>query len=84
MQQHLFLITEMPAMCTRSPKILNTNLLTDVGVITSACGITAYQGGAFPDSFNHNLAFVCEPVSNIVHADRLKDQGAYFCCKPGA
>lgn len=53
-------------------------LLTDVGVITSACGITAYQGGAFPDSFNHNLTFVCEPVSNIVHADRLKDQGATF------
>ena len=53
-------------------------LLTDVGVITSACGITAYQGGAFPDSFNHNLTFVCEPVSNIVHADRLKDYGATF------
>jgi putative membrane-bound dehydrogenase-like protein len=53
-------------------------LLTDVGVITSACGITAYQGGAFPDSFNHNLTFVCEPVSNIVHADRLKDHGATF------
>ena len=53
-------------------------LLTDVGVITSACGITAYQGGAFPDSFNHNLTFVCEPVSNLVHADRLKDNGATF------
>src|SRR5678810_194840 len=53
-------------------------LLTDVGVITSACGITAYQGGAFPDSFNHNLTFVCEPVSNIIHVDRLKDQGATF------
>jgi putative membrane-bound dehydrogenase-like protein len=53
-------------------------LLTDVGVITSACGITAYQGGAFPDSFNHNLTFVCEPVSNLIHADRLKDQGATF------
>jgi hypothetical protein len=53
-------------------------LLTDVGVITSACGITTYQGGAFPDSFNHNLAFVCEPVSNIIHVDRLKEQGATF------
>lgn len=53
-------------------------LLTDVGVITSACGITAYQGGAFPDSFNHNLTFVCEPVSNLIHVDRLKDHGAAF------
>ncbi len=53
-------------------------LLTDIGVITSACGITAYQGGAFPDSFNHNITFVCEPVSNLVHADRLKDKGASF------
>ena len=53
-------------------------LLTDVGVITSACGITDYQGGAFPDKFNHDITFVCEPVSNLVHADRLKDKGASF------
>jgi len=53
-------------------------LLTDVGVITSACGITDYQGGAFPDKFNHNVTFVCEPVSNLIHADRLKDKGATF------
>ncbi len=53
-------------------------LLTDVGVITSACGITDYQGGAFPDKFNHDITFVCEPVSNLVHADRLTDKGATF------
>lgn len=53
-------------------------LLTDVGVITSACGITAYQGGAFPGKFNEDITFVCEPVSNIVHADHLKDNGASF------
>lgn len=53
-------------------------LLTDVGVITSACSITNYQGGAFPDKFNQHITFVCEPVSNLVHADRLKDKGASF------
>ncbi|HET7117436.1 MAG TPA: PVC-type heme-binding CxxCH protein [Hanamia sp.] len=53
-------------------------LLTDVGVITSACGITDYQGGAFPDKFNQNTTFVCEPVSNLIHADHLKDNGATF------
>jgi putative membrane-bound dehydrogenase-like protein len=53
-------------------------LLTDVGVITSACGITYYQGGAFPAKFNNNISFVCEPVSNIIHADRLSDNGATF------
>ncbi len=53
-------------------------LLTDVGVITSACGITDYQGGAFPDKFNQKITFVCEPVSNLIHADRLKDNGASF------
>ncbi|MDP4284169.1 MAG: c-type cytochrome [Bacteroidota bacterium] len=53
-------------------------LLTDVGVITSACGITDYQGGAFPDKFNHDITFVCEPVSNLVHVDHLKDNGATF------
>ncbi len=53
-------------------------LLTDVGVMTSACAITAYSGGAFPDEFNTNTTFVAEPVSSIVHADRLKPAGSSF------
>jgi putative membrane-bound dehydrogenase-like protein len=60
---------------TKNPE---NQLLTDVGVITSACGITDYQGGAFPGTYNHNVTFVCEPVSNLVHVDRLKDNGATF------
>ncbi|MCW3112833.1 MAG: repeat protein [Segetibacter sp.] len=52
-------------------------LLTDVGVITSACGITSYQGGAFPAPFN-NVTFVAEPVSNLVHVDRIKENGVSF------
>lgn len=52
-------------------------LLTDRGVITSACGIAYYNGGLFPDSFN-NVTLVCEPVSNIVHADRITERGATF------
>lgn len=53
-------------------------LLTDVGVITSACGITAYLGGAFPAGFDSSVMFVAEPVHNLVHADRLKEQGTSF------
>ncbi len=53
-------------------------LLTDVGVITSACGILAYQGGAFPAGYNHHITLVCEPVSNLVHADVLQEKGATF------
>jgi putative membrane-bound dehydrogenase-like protein len=53
-------------------------LLTDVGVMTSACGLVAYSGGAFPGAFNTNTTFVAEPVSNIVHADRLKANGSTF------
>ena len=52
-------------------------LLTDIGVITSACGITSYQGGTFPAPFD-NACFVAEPVSNLVHVDKLKDSGASF------
>ncbi len=47
-------------------------------MIASACGITACQDGAFPDSFNTDVTFVAEPVSNLIHVDRLKDQGASF------
>lgn len=53
-------------------------LLTNVGVFTSATGLTAYLGGAFPDEYNDNVTFVAEPVSNLVHADRLESQGASF------
>lgn len=53
-------------------------LLTDVGVFTSACGITAYLGGAFPPGFNEGITFVAEPAHNLVHADRLQDSSVSF------
>ena len=59
---------------TKNPEY---QMLTDVGVFTSACGLTAYQGGAFPDEYN-NVTFVAEPASNVLHADRLQDTGVTF------
>jgi putative membrane-bound dehydrogenase-like protein len=52
-------------------------LLTGRGIITSSCGVTWYQGGLFPDSFK-NVTFIAEPVSNLVHADRINEKGATF------
>ena len=49
-------------------------ILTDVGEITSACGITFYDGGIFPDGFE-NVTFVGEPAHNLVHADRITRGG---------
>ncbi len=65
--------------CEVYPVTINPEhqLLTDVGVITSSCGVTWYQGGLFPDSFNH-ITFIAEPVHNLVHADRITDNGASF------
>jgi putative membrane-bound dehydrogenase-like protein len=62
------------------PTTLNPQhqLLTDVGVITSACGLTAYLGGAFPSTYNENTTFVAEPVSNLIHVDKIKKAGATF------
>jgi putative membrane-bound dehydrogenase-like protein len=56
----------------------NHQLLTDVGVITSACGVTWYNGGAFPKPFDQNITFVAEPVHNLIHTDVVRDQGASF------
>lgn len=56
-------------------------LLTDVGVITSACGLTAYLGGAFPPPFDNNVTFVAEPVSNLIHVDKITPDGATFQAK---
>lgn len=52
-------------------------LLTDIGVFTSACGLTFYQGGLFPPPFD-SVSFVAEPVSNIIHADIVRENGASF------
>ncbi|MFA6947098.1 MAG: c-type cytochrome, partial [Pedobacter sp.] len=48
------------------------------GVMTSACGITTYLGDSFPDPFNKNVTFITESVSNLVHVDVLKENGASF------
>jgi len=53
-------------------------LLTDVGVITSACGLTSYQGGIFPAPYNMDVMFVAEPVSNLVHVDKIASRGSSF------
>lgn len=65
--------------CEVYPTTLNPThqLLTDVGVITSACGITWYDGGAFPDEYQ-NATFVAEPVHNLVHVDAVRDSGSSF------
>ena len=53
-------------------------LLTDVGVITSACGLTAYLGGAFQPPYDEDVTFVAEPVSNLIHVDKITQDGTTF------
>lgn len=52
-------------------------LLTDMGVITSACGILWYNGGLF-DAEYANTIFTAEPVHNLIHVDKIVDDGATF------
>ncbi|WP_020531852.1 PVC-type heme-binding CxxCH protein [Flexithrix dorotheae] len=52
-------------------------LLTDVGVITSSCGLTWYQGGLFGDEYE-NITFIGEPVHNLIHTDKIVVNGATF------
>lgn len=52
-------------------------LLTDKGIITAASGITAYLGNAFGEDYK-NSVFVAESVSNLVHVDRLQQEGVSF------
>ena len=66
----VFPITENP----------NHQLLTDVGVITSSCGVTWYKGGAFGKNFE-NVTFIAEPTHNLVHADVIEEKGASFLAK---
>jgi putative membrane-bound dehydrogenase-like protein len=63
----LFPVTEHP----------EYQLLTDVGVMTAASGLTYYLGDLFPPAYRH-AAFVAESAHNIVHVDTLREQGVTF------
>lgn len=62
---------------THNPRF---ELLSEVGQITSACSLTFYQGGAWPERFA-NSAFVAEPVHNLVHRDVYEPAGATFVAR---
>lgn len=47
------------------------------GFMTSACGITAYRGDAYPSKFREQI-FIAEPSGNLVHRQQLTASGATF------
>ena len=55
-------------------------LLSGIGQMTSAAGLTRYLGGAFP-GFG-DLAFVGESTHNLVHADRWEPAGSTYVARP--
>ena len=58
------------------------DLLTEAGQFTSACGLTHYAGGGFPEGFE-GAAFVAEPVHNLVHRDVVAPKGSTFVASRG-
>ncbi len=52
-------------------------LLTDVGVFTSASSITFYSGGLFGKDYE-NVSFVAESQHNLVHTDIIRENGSVF------
>jgi len=53
-------------------------LLTDRGVFTSACGLTFYLGGLFPEPYDDQVSFVAEPVHNLIHVSKVLPDGPTF------
>lgn len=62
---------------------LSANIVTAAyhgGYVTSACGVTIYNGTALPDEYRGN-SFTCEPAGNLVHRDVLVPDGVTFVAK---
>ena len=62
---------------------LSANITTaafHAGYITSACGITIYEGTALPYNYRGN-SFTCEPAGNLVHRDVLIPNGITYIAK---
>src|SRR6266481_2363728 len=74
-------IPDHEAACRVYP--LSANITTaafHAGYITSACGITIYDGTALPYNYRGN-SFTCEPAANLVHRDVLSPNGVTFIAK---
>lgn len=50
------------------------------GYMNASCGLTVYRGDWLPEPYRGN-AFVCEPLSNLVHRDLLEPDGATFVAR---
>ena len=78
------LVEDIPdhgAACKLYP--LSANIVTAAwhgGYVTSACGVTIYNGTALPDEYRGN-SFTCEPAGNLVHRDVLVADGVTFVAK---
>lgn len=74
-------IPDHGAACRLYP--LSANIVTAAshgGYVTSACGVTIYNGTALPDSYRGN-SFTCEPAGNLVHRDVLEPKGVTFVAR---
>lgn len=62
---------------------LSANIVTAAyhgGYVTSACGVTIYNGIGLPNEYRGN-SFTCEPAGNLVHRDVLSPDGVTFVAK---
>jgi len=48
-----------------------------VGGYSASCGALVYEGGAWPDEWDHTT-FNTEPILNVIHSEKLKDTGPTF------
>ena len=81
MSQEVEDIADHGAACRVYP--LSANMTTaafHAGYITSACGITIYQGTELPAAYAGN-SFTCEPAANLVHRDILQAAGVSHVAK---
>ena len=51
------------------------------GQFTAACGLLVYRGTALPAALRGN-GFTCDPTGNLVHSERLVDEGVVFRGQP--
>jgi putative membrane-bound dehydrogenase-like protein len=54
---------------------MKSNWLSHAGTHTSACGVTAYRGPLFDETFQHSV-FVCEPVGHLITRSITSPDGA--------
>jgi len=74
-------LSRFRAMVRRPDLSISANVTTadsHAGTFTAACGVFVWRGHSLPPAYRGGV-FSCDPTGNLVHFDKLTQDGSHVC-----